>query len=137
MASLNRVQLIGNVGNDVELKYTPSNQAVCNLNIATNKRWKDKSGAQKERTEWHRVQVWGTTAENVSKYVRKGSSVYVEGRIQTREYEKDGSKRYATEIVADRVIFLDSKGDGNGRAQHREERAPTPQQGPDDSDLPF
>jgi single-strand DNA-binding protein len=107
MGSVNKVILVGNLGADPELKYTPSNRAVCNLSVATNEVWKDKSGQKQEKTEWHRVTVWGEQAENCSKFLTKGRMVYVEGKLQTRSWDdKDGKKRYSTEVVADRVVFL-------------------------------
>jgi single-strand DNA-binding protein len=114
MGSVNKVILVGNLGADPELKYTPSNRPVCNLSIATNEVFKDKGGQRQERTEWHRVTVWGEQAENCSKYLAKGRMVYIEGRLQTRSWEDktDGKKRYSTEIVADRVTFL-----GGGAAE--------------------
>ena len=113
MGSVNKVILIGNLGGDPELKYTPSNRPVCNLNIATNEVFKDKSGQRQERTEWHRVTVWGEQAENCSKYLAKGRSVYVEGRLQTRSWDvTEGKKRYTTEVIADRVVFLGGGGAG-------------------------
>jgi single-strand DNA-binding protein len=114
MGSVNKVILIGNLGADPELKYTPSSRALCNLRIATTDVFKDKSGQRQERTEWHRVTVWGDQAENCSKYLSKGRSVYIEGRLQTRSYDKDGQKHYATDVVADRVVFLGSGGGGGG-----------------------
>ena len=111
MGSVNKVILVGNLGADPELKYTPSNRPVCNLSIATNEVFKDKGGQRQERTEWHRVTVWGDQAENCSKYLAKGRSVYIEGRLQTRSWDdKEGKKRYSTEVVADRVVFLGSGG---------------------------
>jgi single-strand DNA-binding protein len=114
MGSVNKVILVGNLGADPELKYTPSNRALCNLRIATTEVFKDKSGQRQEKTEWHRVTVWGDQAENCSKYLAKGRSVYIEGRLQTRSYDKDGQKHYATDVVADRVVFLSSAGGGGG-----------------------
>jgi single-strand DNA-binding protein len=114
MGSVNKVILIGNLGADPELKYTPSSRALCNLRIATTDVFKDKGGQRQERTEWHRVTVWGDQAENCSKYLSKGRSVYVEGRLQTRSYDKEGQKHYATDVVADRVVFLGSGGGGGG-----------------------
>jgi single-strand DNA-binding protein len=114
MGSVNKVILIGNLGADPELKYTPSQRPLCNLRIATTEVYKDKSGVRQEKTEWHRVTVWGDQAENCNKYLAKGRSVYIEGRLQTRTYDKDGQKHYATDIVADRVVFLGSGG-GEGR----------------------
>jgi single-strand DNA-binding protein len=112
MGSVNKVILVGNLGADPELKYTPSSRPLCNLRIATTDVFKDKSGQRQEKTEWHRVTVWGDTAENCNKYLSKGRSVYVEGRLQTRSYDKEGQKHYATDIVADRVVFLGSGGGG-------------------------
>jgi single-strand DNA-binding protein len=107
MGSVNKVILVGNLGADPELKYTPSNRPVCHLSVATNEVWKDKGGQKQERTEWHRVNVWGEPAENCAKFLSKGRMVYVEGRLQTRSWDdKDGKKRYSTEVVADRVVFL-------------------------------
>ena len=115
MGSVNKVILVGNLGADPELKYTPSNRPLCNLSVATNEVFKDKSGARQERTEWHRVTVWGEQAETCSKYLAKGRSVYVEGRLQTRSWDdKEGKKRYSTDIVADRVVFLGGGGPGAG-----------------------
>lgn len=111
MGSVNKVILVGNLGADPELKYTPSSKAVCSLRIATTETWKDKSGAKQEKTEWHRITIWGDQAENAAKYLSKGRSVYIEGKLQTRTYDKDGQKHYATDIIADRVVFL---GGGNG-----------------------
>jgi single-strand DNA-binding protein len=119
MGSVNKVILIGNLGADPELKYTPSQRPLCNLRIATTEVYKDKSGQRQEKTEWHRVTVWGDQAENCNKYLAKGRSVYVEGRLQTRSYDKDGQKHYATDIVADRVVFLGSGGGGEGRGEGR------------------
>jgi single-strand DNA-binding protein len=112
--SVNKVILVGNLGADPELKYTPSSRALCNLRIATTEVFKDKSGQRQEKTEWHRVTVWGEQGENCSKYLSKGRSVYVEGRLQTRSYEKEGQKHYATDIVADRVVFLGGGDRGGG-----------------------
>ena len=114
MGSVNKVILVGNLGADPELKYTPSNRALCNLRIATTEVYKDKGGQRQEKTEWHRVTVWGDSAQNCSKYLAKGRSVYVEGRLQTRSYDKDGQKHYATDVVADRVVFLGGGGGASG-----------------------
>jgi len=115
MASLNKVQLIGNLGKDPEIRYTQSNQAVANFTLATNERWMDKDNNPQERTEWHRIVVWGKQAETCEKYLSKGRQVYLEGRIQTRDWEdKDGNKRYTTEIVASRVLFLSGGNEGGG-----------------------
>jgi len=104
---VNKAILVGNLGSDPEMRYTPSGQGVCEFRVATNESWNDKNGQRQERTEWHRIVVWGKRAEICSKYLSKGRSVYVEGRIQTRTYDdKEGNKRYITEIVAQDVQFL-------------------------------
>jgi single-strand DNA-binding protein len=113
--SVNKAIIIGNLGADPEVRYTQSGTAVANLRIATNERWTDKSGAKQERTEWHRVVVFGNTAENCQKYLSKGRQVYVEGRIQTNEWtDNDGNTKYTTEIVAQNVTFLSGGGGGGG-----------------------
>ena len=113
MASVNKVILIGNLGRDPELRYTQGGQAVANFSIATTERFPSKSGEQQERTEWHRIVAWGKTAENCAQYLSKGRSVYVEGRLQTRDWEdKEGQKRSTTEIVAQNVTFLGSPRSG-------------------------
>ena len=118
MASVNKVILIGNLGKDPELRYTQSGQAVANFNIATTERFGGRDGAEvQERTEWHRIVTWGKTAENCAQYLSKGRSVYIEGRLQTRDWEdKEGNKRYTTEITALRVQFLGSREGGGGGA---------------------
>lgn len=115
--SLNKAMLIGHLGADPEMRYTQSGTAVANLRIATNENWTDKSGQRQERTEWHRVVTFGRTAENVGKYLKKGRQVYIEGRLQTRDWEdRDGNKRYTTEIVANTITFLGGgSGGGGGR----------------------
>ena len=115
MASVNRVILVGNLGRDPELRYIQSGQAVANFTLATNDRWRDKEGNNQERTEWHRIVVWGKSAENCAQYLQKGRSVYVEGRLQTREWEdKEGNKRQTTEVVAQAVQFLGGRGGAGG-----------------------
>ena len=109
---VNKVILIGNIGADPELRYTPSGTAVTNYNMATNENWTDNSGERQERTEWHRIVVWGRLAEICNQYLRKGSKVYIEGRLQTRSWEgQDGLKRYTTEVVARDMQILDSRDD--------------------------
>jgi len=141
MASINKVILIGNLGADPEMRNTPSGQAVTTLRLATNERWTGKNGEQNERTEWHRVIVWGKQAEICNEYLRKGRQVYVEGRIQTREWQdKEGQKRFTTEIVAQTVQMLGSRGDGGGRSVEGpgdEEYAGEPASAAPDEDLPF
>ncbi|HTQ01386.1 MAG TPA: single-stranded DNA-binding protein [Casimicrobiaceae bacterium] len=116
MASVNKVILLGNLGRDPETRYTTGGDAVTNLNIATSEQWKDKSGEKQERTEWHRVVLFGRQAEVAGEYLKKGRSVYIEGRLQTRKYtDKDGVEKYSTEIVADRMQLIGSGRDaGSG-----------------------
>ena len=115
MSSLNKVMLIGRLGQDPEVRYTQSNTAVATLNLATNERYKDGNGEYQDKTEWHRVVAWGRTAEICQQYLTKGSMIYVEGPLQTREWEdKQGQKRYTTEVKALQMTMLDSKGSGGG-----------------------
>jgi single-strand DNA-binding protein len=115
MASVNKVILIGNLGRDPETRYTTDGSAVTNLNLATSETWKDKSGEKQERTEWHRVVLFGRQAEVAGEYLKKGRSVYIEGRLQTRKYtDKDGVEKYSTEIVADRMQLLGGRDSGSG-----------------------
>ena len=115
---INKVILIGNVGGDPETRYLPNGNAVTNLTLATSDSWRDKqTGQMQERTEWHRVSFFGKIAEIAGQYLRKGSKVYIEGRLQTREWEKDGVKRYTTEIVVDMggsMQMLDGRADNEG-----------------------
>lgn len=113
--SVNKVILMGRLGKDPELKYTPSGAAVCNFSIATTESWNDKSSGQKqERTEWHRIVVWGKLAELCNQYLAQGRQVYVEGSLQTRSWDdKDGNKRYTTEINAKTVQFIGNKNDSS------------------------
>jgi single-strand DNA-binding protein len=138
MASVNKVILIGNLGKDPELRYTPSGQAVTTFPIATTEKWRDKDGQLQERTDWHNIVIWGRQAETANEYLKKGQPVYLEGRIQTRNYEdKEGQKRYVTEIVVQRMQFLGGRPAEGGRG----EAAPSPEEPPDisseDDDLPF
>ena len=115
MASVNKVILIGNLGRDPETRYTTGGDAVTNLNIATTETWKDKAGEKQEKTEWHRVVLFGRQAEVAGEYLKKGRPVYIEGRLQTRKYtDKDGVEKYATEIVADRMQLLGGREGGSG-----------------------
>lgn len=115
MASLNKVLLIGNLGRDPEIRYLPSGDAVASLNIATTETWKDKSGEKQEKTEWHRVSMFGRLAEIAGEYLKKGSQVYIEGRIETRKYtDKDGVEKYATEIKASEMKMLGSRSMAGG-----------------------
>lgn len=100
--SLNKVQIIGNLGKDPEIRYTGDNRAIANLTVATSENWTDKSGSRQDRTEWHRVVVFGKLAETIEKYLKKGDSVYFEGKLQTRKWQgNDGQDRYTTEVVVD------------------------------------
>jgi single-strand DNA-binding protein len=135
---INKVILVGNLGADPETRYTPSGTAITTIRIATSESWKDKqTGEQQERTEWHRVKFFGRLAEIAGEYLKKGGQVYVEGRLRTEEYEKDGVKRWSTDIVADEMQMLGSKGGGGGEGGmsgggERRERGPArgPQSAP-------
>lgn len=112
---VNKVILVGNVGADPETRYMPNGNAVTNVTLATSETWKDKNtGEQQERTEWHRLTFYQRLAEIVAEYVRKGSKLYVEGRLQTRSWEQDGVKRYATDIIVNEMQMLDSRSGGSG-----------------------
>src|SRR5438270_9731248 len=118
MGSVNKVILVGNLGRDAELRYTPGGAAVATLNLATTEVWNDKGGQRQEKTEWHRIVLWGKQAESLQEYLTKGKQIYVEGRLQTRQWDdKDGNKRYTTEIKADRVTLLGGGGGGGGGAR--------------------
>lgn len=155
---INKVILVGNLGADPETRYTPNGTAITTIRIATSESWKDKqTGEQQERTEWHRVKFFGRLAEIAGEYLKKGGQVYVEGRLRTEEYEKDGIKRWSTDIVADEMQMLGSKGGaagGEGSSSERRERGPArgPQSAPprsapaggppasdsfDDDEIPF
>ena len=155
---INKVILVGNLGADPETRYTPSGTAITSIRIATSESWKDKqTGEQQERTEWHRVKFFGRLAEIAGEYLKKGGQVYVEGKLRTDEYEKDGVKRYSTDIIADEMQMLGSKGGeggGGGGGGERHERGPArgPQSAPprsapasappvndsfDDDEIPF
>jgi single-strand DNA-binding protein len=111
MGSVNKVILVGNLGRDAELKYTPGGSAVANMTLATTDSYKDASGERQEKTEWHRVVMWGKQAESLTQYLTKGKQIYLEGKLETREWnDKDGNKRYTTEIRAESIQFLGKKG---------------------------
>lgn len=148
MASVNKVILVGNLGRDPEVRYIPSGSAVANFTMATTDQWKDPSGERKERTEWHRIVVWGKQAEIAGEYLRKGRQVYVEGSLQTREWtDRDGNKRYTTEVRAQRFQMLGNRGSGGGGGGGGETRDAEPvgasrtaePDGPsyEDDDVPF
>lgn len=151
--SLNKVQLIGNLGQDPEVKSTPSGASVCNISLATTESYKDQSGQWQDKTEWHRVVLWQYLADNAAKYLKKGSKVYIEGKLETRSWEQDGVTRYMTEVRALSMIMLDGRqdqGGGNYGGGNYNQQAP-PQQTPnyqtpnsnqqaeedDDDDVPF
>lgn len=140
MKSLNKVLLIGNLGQDPVLEYTPNGTAVTKLSIATAESQKNKSGEWEERTEWHRVVLFGKQAESASQYLRKGSKVFIEGRLKTRSWEdQNGQKKYATDIISNDVVFLDSKQDGSRREPANGKPQPQSKASEDysDDDLPF
>ena len=127
-AGVNKAILVGHLGADPELRNTASGTAVCEFRVATSESWKDKNGQKQERTEWHRVVVWGKTAEICSKYLAKGRQVFIEGRIQTRSWEdKEGQKRYTTEIVANEVQFLGGREGGGGGGRRDNDGPPVPE----------
>lgn len=116
MASVNKVILMGNLGRDPEVRYMPNGEAVANFSIATTENWKDKSGVRQEKTEWHNIVMYRRLAEIAGEYLKKGRPVYIEGRLQTRKWEKDGVTRYSTEIVADQMQMLGTGREGGSAA---------------------
>ena len=141
---INKVILVGNLGADPETRYMPSGSAVTNLSVATSETWKDKqTGEQKERTEWHKVAMFNRLAEIAAEYLRKGSQVYIEGKLRTRKWQdRDGNDRWTTEIIADEMQMLGGRGGGGGSAPMSRDSgasSPPPQAGPDDfdDDIPF
>jgi single-strand DNA-binding protein len=140
MAGVNKVILVGRLGADPEVRYTPSGVAVANFSIATSEEWKDKNtGEKKEQTEWHRIVVWRRLAEICGEYLHKGSQVYIEGRLQTRSWEdKDGNKRWTTEILALNMQMLGSPGDNmGGGSQMKGDYPEEPPQNLPEDDIPF
>jgi len=141
MASLNKVILIGNLGRDPEVRYTTGGSPVANFTMATTEQWNDAStGEKKERTEWHRIVVWGKQAEIAGEYLRKGKQIYVEGSLQTREWtDRDGNKRYTTEVKAQRFLMLGRAGDSPARVQEPQEAGAVadPGGGYAEDDIPF
>lgn len=142
MGSVNKAIVVGNLGRDAEVRYTPTGAAVASFSIATTENWTSKDGQKQEQTEWHKIVLWGKTAESLQPYLTKGKQIYVEGRLQTRQWEKDGQKHYTTEIKADRVVLLGGgagrggerydRGEGTGSAESPREPAPLT-----DDDIPF
>tara|TARA_A100001388_G_scaffold277297_1_gene267880 strand:- start:960 stop:1385 length:426 start_codon:yes stop_codon:yes gene_type:complete len=141
MSSVNKALIIGNLGQDPEIKYTQSGSPVANLSVATSERWKDKStGDQKEQTEWHRVVVFGRLAEIAEQYLKKGSKVFIEGKIQTRDWEdSEGRKRYTTEVVAREMTMLDSKfsADSNSDSSDATPKETASKDSDFEEDIPF
>jgi single-strand DNA-binding protein len=120
MGSVNKVILVGNLGRDAEIRYTPGGAAVSKFSIATTEVWNDKSGQRQERTEWHTIDLWGKQAESLSEYLLKGKQVYIEGRLQTDEYtDKEGIKRKSTKVRCDKLVLLGSGGGGRGPSVDR------------------
>ena len=145
MGSVNKVILVGNLGKDAELRSTPSGASVSTFSMATTEVWNDKQGQRQEKTEWHRIVLWGKQAESLQEYLVKGKQIYVEGRLQTRQWDdKDGNKRYTTEIKADRITLLGGGGGGAGGGRSMDRGGAQPS-GPDeppmdpitDDDIPF
>lgn len=142
MAGINKVILVGNLGRDPEVSYTPSGTAVAKFSIATSENWKDKeTGEKKEKTEWHRITAFGRLGEICGEYLSKGKQIYIEGKLQYGSYEKDGVTRYTTDIIASQMQMLGSKGDTNysnspGRSS-MPDMEETPGGGPVDEDIPF
>lgn len=131
MKSLNKVMLIGSVGKDPELKYTTSGKAVANFSLALSESWKGEDGEKQEKTEWVNIVAWQKLAEIIGEYVKKGGKVYIEGRLQTRSYDKEGVKRYVTEIVADNMLLLGDK------SKTTQGDTPSNNEAPKDDGLPF
>ncbi len=127
---INKAIILGNVGRDPEVRYMPSGEAICNLSIATTRKWKDKNGERQEETEWHRVSLFGKLAEIAGEFVKKGKTVYIEGRIKTRHYtDKDGAEKYATEIIGDTMQMVggrenDDAPTGKNAPKGRSEKPP-------------
>lgn len=141
MKGINKVILVGTCGQDPDTKYTADQKAITNISIATSERWKDKTtGQQQEKTEWHRIVFFNRLAEIAGEYLKKGSKVYVEGKLQTRKWQdQNGNDRYTTEIVANELQMLDSRSD-NQQPQQQRQATPPPQQAPDSFDedsIPF
>ena len=143
MASVNKVILLGSLGRDPETRYMPNGEAVTNFSMATSENWKDKAGVKQERTEWHNVVAYRKLAEIMGEYLKKGSFVYIEGKLQTRKWEKDGVTRYTTEIIADSMQMIGGKADASTGSAQRQDSKPNEQSNPSDkwddfdSNIPF
>ena len=143
-SGINKVILVGNLGQDPEVKYTAGGAAVTTLSLATSESWKDKdTGSDQERTEWHRVVLWRRLAEIAGEYLKKGSNVYIEGQLQTRKWEQDGQTRYTTEVIGRDMQFLDSRGNSSASSSSYEDTnqdmgsQSLPDSGITDDDIPF
>ena len=143
-SGINKVILVGNLGQDPEVKYTAGGAAVTTLSLATSESWKDKdTGSDQEKTEWHRVVLWRRLAEIAGEYLKKGSKVYIEGQLQTRKWEQDGQTRYTTEVVGRDMQFLDSRGSSSSDSSSYEDTnqdmssQDLPDSGITDDDIPF
>ena len=134
---VNKVILVGNVGQNPESKYMPNGDAVVNFSIATSESWKDKNGQRQERTEWNRCVAFRKLAEIIAEYVKKGSKLYVEGKLQTRSWDQDGQKRYATEIVVSDMQMLDSRGNDSQQPAHKASQALADNSNYDTDSIPF
>ncbi len=147
MGSLNKVLLIGNLGKDPELKYTPGGRAITTFSLATTRKWRDKEGNSQEDTQWHNIKIWGRQAEVAQQYLKKGRQVYIEGRIETRTYDdKDGNRKWFTDINVQQFVMLGSRSDaapgGDMGSQSTDQSAPAAPAAPSgpaatDDDLPF
>lgn len=147
MSGVNKVIVLGNVGNDPEIRYMPNGNAVASFSIATSEQWKDKNtGEKKEATEWHNITIFGKLAEIVEKYVKKGSKLYIEGKLKTDKYEKDGVTKYSTKIIANELQMLDSRSEtgnsqptqsGQGQGHRPSAPAPASLDDFDDQEIPF
>ena len=133
MGTVNKVIIVGNLGKDAEVRYTTGGSAVATISVATTEVWNDRSsGERQEKTEWHRVVIWGKTAENLKDYLTKGKQIYVEGKLQTRKWQdRDGNDKYTTEVRSDRIVLLGGRGGGGGGADGGDygSRAPSPSGG--------
>jgi len=139
MAGINKVILVGNLGRDPEVSYTPSGTAVAKFSIATSEKWTDKdTGEKKDKTEWHRITAFGRLGEICGEYLSKGKQVYIEGKLQYGSYEKDGVTRYTTDIIANQMQMLGARGDSPSAGSSMPDmNGPSMQQGPPDEDIPF
>ena len=137
MASINKVILIGNLGKDPEMKFTPSGKATCKFSLATNAKWTDANGEKKEAVTWHNIETWGRLAEICNKYLHKGSQVYIEGRIDNRSWDDQGIMKYFSSVVAEKVQFLGSKNEVAVDQQYEDEGQGQEMPTDDDQNISF